>query len=200
MKLTIVCTAYKRPMSIQCLIYSLMDQSNMDFVLRIYHDGPDSAMEELLSNYADQYPDHIQVNFSERRHNDVGHSLREVGIREAETDFILITNDDNYYVPIAVETILHTFEKEDSDMVLFDMVHSHERPGGRRQTSYNYFKTKPSMNNVDIGAFAVKTELAKKVGWRDKGYAGDGTFCEDLVSSKKKFKISKVNKILFVHN
>jgi hypothetical protein len=110
------------------------------------------------------------------------------------------TNDDNYYVPVFLEEMFRKADSEALDLVLCDMVHSHNHPGNRPQDSYNAFTTEPRTNSVDIGCFIVKTELAKAVGFRDKSFAGDGTFVDDIMSSDPPVKWGKIDKILFVHN
>lgn len=81
------------------------------------------------------------------------------------------------------------------------MVHSHELPGGRNIPSYSFFKTEYSRCNIDIGSAVVKTNLVKLSGFRDLTHDGDATYFEDIQSVKRgNLKISKIDKILFVHN
>jgi hypothetical protein len=89
-------------------------------------------------------------------------------------------------------------DSDDLDLVLCNMVHSHDWPG---RGNYIAFVTEPQKHCVDIGSFVVKTEIAKAVGFRDKTFAGDGTFIEDIMqNSGRAVKWGKVDKILFVHN
>ena len=80
------------------------------------------------------------------------------------------------------------------------MLHSHCNPGGRVQAAYRYFETKPIRLFVDIGCFIVKTEIAKRVGFRDKSHNGDATYFEDLVTTGGVKHLRKIDQALFVHN
>lgn len=191
--LSIVAVAYKRPDAVPILIHSLKVQTSDDFTLTIYHDGFDQEMSEIFEMYKRKYPNFFNYKFSEIRYNDWGHSLRDIAIKEAESPYLLITNDDNYYCPTFVEEMLSKIQDENSDVVICDMLHSH-------YDYKRYFRTFPKSGSIDIGAIICRTELARKIGWRDKGFVGDGTYCEDLLYSQPKVKVSKVKRTLFVHN
>jgi glycosyltransferase involved in cell wall biosynthesis len=200
-KLTIYCVAYRRYEKIPVLIYSLMCQTYQDFRLVVIHDGDDARMRNILSTLREGFPDRLDFVFTDRRFADYGHSLRALAIEKCDTEFMMLTNDDNYYAPTFLELMFKKADSEGLDLVLCDMVHSHNKPGGRPQGSYEAFHTEPSTNNADIGCFILKTELAKRVGFRDKGFAGDGTFIDDVMNkSGCTVKWGKVDKILFVHN
>jgi GT2 family glycosyltransferase len=191
--LSIAAVAYKRPDALPILIHSLKVQTSNDFILTVYHDGYDQEMSELFLLYKEKYPEFFDYRFSELRYNDWGHSLRATAIMEAKSPYLLITNDDNYYCPTFVEEMLSKIQEDESDIVICDMLHSHF---GYKK----YFRTFPKSESIDIGAIICRTELAQKVGWKDKGFGGDGTYCEDLLYSQPKIKVSKVKKTLFVHN
>jgi glycosyltransferase involved in cell wall biosynthesis len=200
-RLAIYCVAYKRYDKIPVLVHSLMCQSYRDFRLVVVHDGEDVQMRGILEGFKASYLDRFDFSFTESRRNDFGHSLRAMAIDQCDSEFILLTNDDNYYVPSFLERMFNKIGSEDLDLVLCDMVHSHERPGGRLQDNYTAFFTKPQKYDVDIGCFIVKSDLAKVVGFRDKTSAGDGTFVNDIMKNGgRTVKWGKVNKILFVHN
>lgn len=199
-QLTIVCVAYKRYRNIPILIHAFLAQSLQNFKLIVLHDGYDREMDQILGELKSRNPGVIDYCFSEERYNDYGHTLRDIGIRMADTEYLLITNDDNYYCPVFVENMFSALHTHNADIVLCDMIHSHNQPGGRPQTAYAFFETAPQRCSIDIGCFITKTELAKKVGFRDKSHDGDATYFEDLIAVKPDVRIAKVNQVLFVHN
>ncbi len=77
-------------------IASLQAQTFKDFEILCYHDGP------LLDSLA---PQPVPIRATEKRFNDFGHSLRDIGIREAKGDYIVHFNADNILYPNALETI-----------------------------------------------------------------------------------------------
>ena len=199
-ELTIVCVAYKRYQNIQVLIHSLLAQTVQNFKLLILHDAYDEQMDVLLSQYKARNPSLIDYAFTEVRHNDFGHTLREIGIRLVDTPYLLLTNDDNYYCPIFVENMMQALHAHQADLVLCDMIHSHNNPGGHQQPPYSLLKTAPQPGSIDIGCFIVKSSLAKQVGFRDKRHDGDATFFADILSKNPQIRVAKVNQVLFVHN
>jgi GT2 family glycosyltransferase len=189
--LEIVVVSYKRPIEIQVLVHSLAAQTSQDFRVSIYHDGFDPEMLKILDGLKLKYPGMMNFEFTDKRFNDYGHSLREIGISKATSKYILITNDDNYYCPTFVSEMLEKLAS--NDLVYCDMLHSH--------TEYKrVFRTYTRLGSIDVGSMIVRTELAKKIGWKDKSFSGDGTYCEGIMSSIPNIRIAKIRKILFVHN
>ena len=197
----VVCVAYKRYGPLKVLLQCLLNQTAPNWRAHVYHDGPDPGFEQIVRDFEQQAPGRILHSNSQSRFNDYGHSLREHGLKQVDAPYVLITNDDNYYVPRAMEYIAEAIAAEDPDVVMFDMVHSHENPGLRRAPSYSYFPTEYSRNNIDIGAAVVRTELARKAGFRDRGFAGDATYFEDIARAKGgPLRVAKIPRVLFVHN
>jgi glycosyltransferase involved in cell wall biosynthesis len=201
-KITIVCVSYKRYKNIPILIHSFLAQTLQNFKLLVIHDGPDAEMDTLLRPYKEKHPDIFDYRFTDTRFNDYGHSLRDIGIKLADTEYILLTNDDNYYCPKFLEYMFLPIQNESPppDIVFCDMIHSHNNPGDRQQLPYNFFETQPAKNSIDIGCFIVRTDLAEAVGFRDKGFAGDATYFEDVAQAAGEPKIIKIPMVLFVHN
>lgn len=198
--ITIICVSYKRYKNIPILIHSFLAQTRQDFNLLIIHDGYDEVMAGLLKDFKETNPDRIDYKFTEKRYNDYGHSLRDLGIQMAIGRYILITNDDNYYCPVFLDYMLNAIQENEADIVMCDMIHSHNNPGSRPQPPYKFFETKPARGSVDIGCFITKSELAKKVGFKDKSHDGDATYFEDIIRIAGNPKIVKLDRVLFVHN
>lgn len=201
-ELTVICVSYKRYLNIPILIHSFLAQTLQNFKLLVIHDGPDERMEGILSAFKRDYPAIFDYQFTPVRFNDYGHSLREIGIGQLDTEYVLITNDDNYYAPRFLEFMFDPIHKRQPppDIVLCDMVHSHNMAGGRNQPPYRFFETFPQSASIDIGCFIARSELAKMAGFRDKGFDGDATYFEDVVRAAGKPQIAKIDHVLFVHN
>ena len=132
--------------------------------------------------------------------------LEEEGLKQSTGKYTILTNADNYFIPKAVELLSAKLEepqkraKDAPDVIIFDMIHSHNNPGGRRQPLYNYFPVKFKPYRIDVSSAAVKTELAQAAGFRDKSHDGDQTYFRDISKLKKKLTIAKVDSVLLVHN
>ncbi len=77
-------------------IESLSAQTYSSYELLVYHDGP------LLDDSV-EFP--VDIHCTNKRYNNWGHSLRDMGIREAHGEYILHFNPDNVLYPYALEEI-----------------------------------------------------------------------------------------------
>lgn len=79
----------------------LHTQTFRDFEVILLHDGPPSRPLPV----SDQYDLIGDVVITDRRHNDWGHTLRDLGMRRARGDYILHLNPDNVLYPFALADI-----------------------------------------------------------------------------------------------
>jgi glycosyltransferase involved in cell wall biosynthesis len=191
MFLEILLPTYNRVNELKMSLSSLMAQSDEDWKATVILDHPEFGNRAKILNIIHSfYDDRIGYIITDRRYNDWGHSLRQIGKQQSEADYVIGTGDDNYYTPNLVKE-LKLAAISNPGMIYWDMVHSH--------FNYQYFKCYPAYGQIDMGAFATRTDLAKQIPLTTN-YAADGDFIEDF---KKKFpneRIVKIDKILFVHN
>ena len=83
-------------------IGSLQAQTFRDFEILCYHDGP------LLDPNV-QFP--LPITCTQVRHDDWGHTLRDLGIRAARGDYLLHFNADNLLYPDALQEIVRELER-----------------------------------------------------------------------------------------
>lgn len=181
---------YNRVAPLKSMLASLEAQVSDDWVASVIVDNPEYSVANFIAEeYGSGKAKPINL---EKTYNDWGHTPREIGKQKSEAEYVIMTGDDNYYMPTFVAELGKIVRKENHPgMIYWDMVHSHY--------DYGYFKCSPGFNQIDMGAFATRADLAKQIKL-GTGYAADGTFVEDF---KKKFpteKIVKINKVLFVHN
>jgi hypothetical protein len=222
-KVTVVCVCYQRYREIHVLIHSWLCQTRHNWKLILIHDGPDARMEAEVLPYTQRHGN-IRFLCTPVRHDDYGYTLRQMGLEMTDTEFVMFTNDDNYYMPKFLEYMLRAIEAEELDLVVCNMIHSHRNPGLYRQDDYHLFESFPQLNYVDIGNFIVRTVPALSVGFAEKSYAADGIFIERLIErhhvvnlipswkrgrldrlrrrdpTKPTLRVGKVDRVLFVHN
>lgn len=223
-EINIVCVTYQRYRNIHVLLNSFLCQTFENWKLIVIHDGPDETMERIVGEYQ-RRDARIRYQQTDRRYNDYGYSLRQIGLDQADADFIMFTNDDNYYAPKFLQYMFEAIRRDDLDLVLCNMIHSHKRPGKYKQDDYHLFESYPKRKYIDIGNFIVRTRLAQSVGFQDKGYTADGDFIDRLVAccnvenlisywkwrlylwltqkhkpGAPRLRIGKINRVLFVHN
>jgi hypothetical protein len=87
-----------------------------------------------------------------------------------EMDYVLLTNDDNFYVPVYVEMMLQKCSRT-VGIVSCNTVHSH--------FGYSVHESKLKRSQIDMGAFIVKYPIAKSVGFVHTEFDADGMYAEE---------------------
>lgn len=187
-KVSVICSAYQRPRQIEVLLHCFLCQTYTDWEIHVMHDSVSEEIRKIVTGFNDK---RIFYHESEIRYNDFGHTLREQGLNFVTGDYLMWTNDDNYYVPVFLERMLNNIQSGDYDFVYCDMVHSHE--------DYHVLVTQPAFCKIDMGAFIVKTSIAQEVRFPDRDFCADGKFVERVMALEG-IRTVKVEQILFVHN
>lgn len=186
--------AYERPIPMRILIDCFLVQTNPNWKLTIVHDGKASdAVNDITKLYDDP---RIVFKESEQRYQQYGHPNRKIFLSELEgkrNSFVLLTNDDNYYVPVFVDEVLNLC-KPDIGMVYCDVVHSHFQ--------YNVLKTQVKVDRIDIGSFVVREDIAKTIGFNHFDFNGDGMYAEECAMRllSMGLQIKHIPKCLLIHN
>jgi glycosyltransferase involved in cell wall biosynthesis len=191
----VIIVAYNRALPLRILIDSFKVQTDDRWELHVIHDG---EVPVTVKRIFDTYATDPKITFyrSDKRLGNYGHPNRRSMLERLpvdEDDFVLITNDDNYYVPEFIRYCQNHMTKT-VGMIYFDMLHNYY--------SYGVLKTKPLINNIDMGAFIVRSSIAKKIGFTSDRYEADGVYCVACANycRDKNFEIIKIPGILFVHN
>jgi len=201
----VISVAHKRLPELRVFVQSWKNQTSADWSMTIIHDGPCQDFIDVMNEESCRHPS-IKYFCTESRYNDFGHSLRDEGLKQATGLYTILTNADNYYIPKTVEllsaklTELQNSGTASPDVIIFDMIHSHGNPGGRKQPPYNYFRVDFKPYCIDVSSAAVKTELAKAAGFKDKSHDGDQAYFRDIARLKNSLTVAKVNSVLLVHN
>jgi hypothetical protein len=176
---------------------SIRAQTFSDYEILAYHDGP--LLEPDL-------PMPVELRPTARRFDDWGHSLRDIGIREAGGEYIVHLNADGVLYPDALATIdaeisrpprlrhATTGEPVDTnDIVIFPIkmfglqrvwwrIVIQKKHGDR--SFYEIMTGNPPVRqNIDCMQLVMKRSLwLAEGGWRDKSKESDGImyeqFCE----------------------
>jgi hypothetical protein len=203
--LHIIAVAHGRLPEVRIFIQSWINQTDANWSLTLIHDGESQHFKALMEETNYKHPS-IRSYCTQERYNDYGHSLRAEGLYQATGEYTLLTNADNYFVPRTVELLYRSTQeiraqaKRGPDLVLFDMIHSHNNPGGRKQPPYNPFSVEFKPYCIDTSSAIVKTEIARKVGFTDKTHDGDQSYFRAIADHFPDALIYKLNSTLLVHN
>ena len=192
-KFSIIIVAYKRYNELKCLLYSLLSQSFQDFEIIIIHDGFDKYHKLLFNNFEnDNRIKYIQTNI---RYNDWGMSLRNIGLDIANGDWIINTNDDNYYTPNWLKEINNNIH-DSINFIYYDAVLSHNNLLNHNKKDYGLLIPQIKHSHIDMGQFVVKSDIIKKYKFESIAPA-DGVLIEEM---KHELIPAYIDKVLFVHN
>jgi hypothetical protein len=194
MKLKIICVAYERPVQLVNLIGCFIVQTNPNWELYIIYDG--EVPESILKAKAVHQDKRVFFTNSPERNGNWGHPNRRDALDSLpgeDVDYVLITNDDNYYVPTFVDQMLRNCNQS-IGMVYCDTIHSYAH--------HNLTQSVPVEGGIDMGAFIVKYNIAKKVKFKHDSFTADGLYCEECRRdcAMGGYNIIQVPRPIFVHN
>ena len=171
---------------------SLIAQEYTNFEILVIHDGPiPDKVIEIIKGFKDN---RIKLLNTDKRYNDWGHTPREYGLDHVNiaSETVVFTGADNYYIPKFLSYMVPCFS--DSRIV-----------GAYCNCLHNYWdwtmiNTRLTFGSIDCGCFMVRTDVAKKIGWRHRVHEADWMFIQNLLRTYGRNSVSKVAKTLFIHN
>lgn len=191
----IIAVTYGQNEILKCFINSIKSQTSNNWRLVLIHDGPNPELKKDLIDNNYLVEGKIEFHEYHERTQNYGHILRSWGLKNLViNDYVLITNGDNYYVPIMIEEV----EKIKEDFIYFDLVHSHRSKANSNQSTYGFMNTKLRCSHIDMGSAVIRSEIAKNVGFNHVSFAADWEYFNDVL--KLNPTTHKIDKILMVHN
>lgn len=189
--ITFIATAFNEPAH-QCLFVDAMrNQTDKNFEAIVYHNGHSS----LLSAYIDGIEE-IEYEESDINTGMWGTVNRQTAIEECNTGYIIQTSVQDYWLPQAVEYINKLLSEQKPDILLWNSINHLVGP-------CQVLDAQLAWSKVDWGNFAIRTDIAKKVGIQhgDK-YTADWLFIQDVMNSGlvDQSKIIKCQGIFTIHN
>jgi len=186
--ITFVATAYNETIDTYQFISCLILQSNPNWKCLIYSDAPNEYIKKSIEFFNDN-----RISYFENKQPTKwwGHHNRKRALFEmVDTEFIIQTSIQDYYTPNTVELIYNL--TNEYDFIYFNCIHNH--------FNYQILDSKPVVCRIDWGSFAVRTSIAKIVGYNYiEDDLTDGKFVEDCFRYPGLRHI-KINQILTVHN
>lgn len=180
---------YNRVKELYVILSSLVAQNDDNWKATIVVDNKENeTVKHVVSKFES---DKIEYIFLGKRYNDWGHTPRNVGKQASTSDYIILTGDDNYYVPTFISELNSIIRKEKVGIIYWDMIHN--------GYSYKPFNTRINDGYIDMGAFATRRDLAQQIDL-NKSYSADSKYVKELINKFPDEKVIKINKILFVHN
>ena len=110
-KVTIIIPVYNAGANIEHCIQSILKQTSRDFKVLLINDGSTDDSLIRITEYANRYPDIFKV----LTHENMGVvETRHRGIKEADTEYIMFMDNDDFIDNDYVEVLLNEIEKINS--------------------------------------------------------------------------------------
>ena len=168
----VIMVAYQRIVPLRIAVDSFLNQSDDRWELYVIHDG---QAPEVITEYMSR---RTRIQFSQTAvvNGKWGHPNRRSMLEKIEaeaSDYILITNDDNYYIPGYVK-LIQQHMKPGVGMIYYNTLHSY--------FNYTVHTSQLRVGRIDMGAFVVRADVAKAVGFRHDVEVADGMYCEECAA------------------
>lgn len=182
------------------ILSSLINQTHQEWHLILIHDGKETyPVSKIIEAANDPRITYIQT---EERKQNWGHFWRRWAIQELkegrlskESDYVVITNSDNWYAPTFCELMVKGFANKPNAVAAYTshMIHSY--------TNWNLITCVPKQGFIDSGNVMVKREVACSVGWNDVDrHSSDWYYFEEIIKKHGIDKFVSVKGCLFSHN
>lgn len=173
-------------------VYSLVVQTHKNIEIYIHHDGPlnDTSIPDKIRAIDDRV---VFLDNLERVYRWGFPHRRPTALIEPHADWIVFTNDDNYYLPKFCEIMLNTAFENNAGMVYCDMLHT-----DCNTPITTHMSTYPSPGWIDMGSFMTRTDIIEKTEWdnMDEPIA-DGIYAQKISQTTNSVKAPG---ILYIHN
>ena len=178
----------KRVDSLFACVYSILCQTYENFEIYIHHDGPlnDKELPKKFTSISEKIK---FIDNLEKKGSWGFHHRRDISLMEPSPEWVLFTNDDNYYMPVFLERMIEKAVENKSKMVFCDCVLSSH--------NYKVLDTKVKVCRIDLGSYISHIDLVKATPWTDFSLYADGIYAKKIAAQTNPVKADGV---LFVHN
>lgn len=186
---TFIAPAYNERFDSFVFIGSLLAQKKPDWKAIIYHNGPNKWMKYFVESFADN-----RLIYKESATNTGAwgcYNRIDCIQNLTDTDYIVQTSIQDYWLPNTVDNIL---AHHGHDFIYWNSIN--------HLVGYdNVLDSKPEINYIDWGNFAIKTSIARQISiLHPEEFTADGLFVQDCMESGLVKSIVKLPKILTIHN
>lgn len=191
------------------IVPSMLEQTYPNWELHLVHDGP------APTGY--KFCDDERIIFTETpsRRKEYGHPIRIEWLHKIRSgkisgDYVVITNEDNYHVPVYLDKLVAPLAADPSIAGTYCsmMVHNYKgedgtipKNGDHFTDGYGVIDTSPRLGYMDCAAALIRAEIAGRAGWPSTRHSSDWDYLNRIaqnVGGWHKFK--KVFGALLVHN
>lgn len=191
MKIEFIIPSYNSSQRLMTILYSLVSQTNPNWTAHVV---VDSLLPMEYQSVVDwfRFEKRVRFSFIDGPNKDWGHTCRNYGIKDIKEKWVVMTGDDNYYMPLFVDDFLKAASQPRVNFVFCNMVHN----------NFNYAPVNCAVGagRIDIGNAMFLSENLKGFELDKTDYNADWKLIEHYHRKYKHEKTLKIEKILYVHN
>lgn len=196
-KIEFIIPTYNRTKHLTALLASLTAQTSPDWKAHIIADHPEQDVVDEINRILTFFnDDRFKLTVLDVRHNDWGHTPRNIGLDLSEEKWLVMTGEDNYYVPTFVENMLNETMDPQANFVFCCFLHNQAQMGN----SYYPIKADIKEGKIDIGCYIFKKDFLNGIRLRTDLPEADYYFAIDYINKSPYNHRIYVDEVLYVHN
>lgn len=191
---------------LKCLLQSIICQTYTNWEVILIYDGTNNGIDNSHKLHLAEYLTDSKFKYYTIDKNDLKdfnptvscNVARQKGSDICTGDWIIHTNDDNYYTPNLLQEIVDVINNTDVNFIYWEMIlGKYQNQHSHNQKDYGHFIPLLQSCYIDWGQYATKQEILKKYPLRLNEPGADGYLVEDM---KHELIPYFIDKCLFVHN
>jgi glycosyltransferase involved in cell wall biosynthesis len=191
-KIEFIIPTYNRPDKLMTILMSIKCQSVDKWKVHVVADAQYDGLNDVINYFNSD--DRFKFSILNGPHKDWGHTARNYGLELTEEEWVVMSGDDNYYMPLFVELFLKSIKfRHDVNFVHCNLIHNWV------SNDYIPLVSVPKVNGIDIGNFMTRSKYSKQLRLDVTKANADGIFVEEF-NNKFKGNIVHLNQFLYVHN
>ncbi|MCK4386487.1 MAG: glycosyltransferase family 2 protein [Candidatus Pacebacteria bacterium] len=194
-KVSVVIVTYNRPKFIPLAIQSILDQTYQDFEILVVDNGIDKPAKNIVENFNDS-----RIKYLPQIKNTGCSGGKNVGIKNAECEFVAFLDDDDVWLPKKLELQMNAFEKYPEAGFCFTAI-TEVRDEGEIHSQVpegvdNYFEfALRKFNGFLSSTLIIKKEVFENVGFLSENFPSH-TDIDLVIRITKEYKGIAINKPL----
>jgi GT2 family glycosyltransferase len=171
---TVVISHFEQPRLLDQNLEALTQQTDMNFSVLVVDDGSQSAdASRYLAGVEERYRT-LNLRLLQQDNRYLG-AARNAGIRAANTDFVILLDDDNVAFPDMVRTLRRAIHLAEADVVTCGIRHFHDATGRPRFDMDNngpdqFFSAGPVLLGAVHNCFGDASGIYRKATFDKVGY------------------------------
>ena len=195
-KVSVVIVTYNRPKFISLAVQSVLNQIYQDFEILVVDNGIEKPAKEIVKSFGDS-----RIKYLPQIKNTGCSSGKNVGIKNAQGEYIAFLDDDDIWLPKKLELQMNAFENTSDDVGFCFTAIIQVRDKGETHSTVpdgidNYFEfALRKFSGFLSSTLVIKKEVFNDIGLLDESFPSH-TDIDLIIRITKKYKGIAINKPL----